>query len=85
MTNPGNPQPVGEELSYTRAVQVWRDHQPDRAWLEFGLQWPPLTIGRPRCVTSGCGLPWPCPPARAADGWLSLYEASRAAAAAPAR
>ena len=85
MTNPGNPQHGGVELTYTRALQSWRDHQPDRAWLEFGFQWPPLTIARPRCSTHGCRLPWPCPAARAADGWLSRHEASRATAPAPAR
>jgi hypothetical protein len=72
--------PCGDsELTYPQAVQNWNDHQPDRAWIECGFQWPPLTIARPHCLAPGCRLPWPCPPALAADAWLSQYEAAPAA------
>ncbi|GAA4731259.1 hypothetical protein Prum_069020 [Phytohabitans rumicis] len=75
--------PSGDhKLTYHQAAQNWNDHQPDRAWIECGFHWPPLTIGRPRCRLRECGLPWPCPPARAADAWLSRYEATQSSAAA---
>jgi hypothetical protein len=75
--------PHGERgLTYHQAVLNWNDHQPDRAWVECGFQWPPLTIARPRCCAAGCGLSWPCPPALAADTWLAQHEATRPGAAA---
>jgi hypothetical protein len=45
------------------ALDSWRAHQPDRAWVEWGVCWPPVSVRRPRCVT--CADRWPCEPALA--------------------
>jgi hypothetical protein len=45
------------------AARDWRDHQPDRAWIEYGFRWPPLSVRRPRCLA--CAQAWPCPVALA--------------------
>jgi hypothetical protein len=54
--------PWGAGLS---SLDIWRAHQPDRAWIEWGLCWPPVSISPPRCVTCP-QTRWPCQPALAA-------------------
>jgi hypothetical protein len=68
-------------LTLAQAAQDWHLHQPDRTWFEFAVRWPLVTIARPRCLAGGCRRPWPCPPALAADAWLTQYEAAQAGAA----
>jgi len=51
------------------ARTAWRTHQADRAWVEWGICWPPLSIARPRCEV--CRSPWPCLPALRAYDLLS--------------
>jgi hypothetical protein len=55
------------------AARVWSEHQADRAWLEWGFCWPPMSVRRPRCVS--CGAAWPCAPAFAADEQMARREA----------
>ena len=57
------------------ALAAWRAHQPDRAWIEWGVCWPPVSIRRPRCLFC-VGTSWPCPPASAAAGWLVWFGRS---------
>jgi hypothetical protein len=45
-------------ITLAHARQVLTTHQPDRAWIEWGICRPPLTIARPRCIR--CTEPWPC-------------------------
>lgn len=58
------------------AHAIWRSHQADRAWIEWGLCWPPFTVARPRCTA--CRSPWPCPPALRAHALLTDAAGSRA-------
>ena len=53
----------------TDAGQVWRAHQADRAWIEWGICWPPISVGRPRC--RACRTAWPCTPALGAHARLA--------------
>jgi len=57
------------------AALIWHDHQTDRAWIEYGLRWPPLSVRRPRCLT--CLRAWPCPDALAAHEHLTNCEKHR--------
>jgi hypothetical protein len=59
--------------AYDLAARVWDEHQADRAWLEWGVCWPPLSVRRPRCVS--CGAAWPCTPALGADEQMTSREA----------
>lgn len=58
---------LGARLPATssHALDAWHAHQPDRAWIEWGVCWPPISVRRPRCMTC-LGTPWPCQPALAA-------------------
>ena len=51
-------------LTCSEAAGIWLRHQADRAWIEWGLCWPPLSVARPRCQE--CRTPWPCPEALSA-------------------
>ena len=51
------------------ASTTWRTHQADRAWIEWGLCLPPISIRRPRCLV--CTATWPCDPALAAHAALT--------------
>ena len=53
------------------AVGVWRLHQADRAWIEWGWCWPPLSVARPRCRS--CAAAWRCQLALAAHDHLSRH------------
>jgi hypothetical protein len=59
-------------VSHRLAAGVWSAHQADRAWLDWGICWPPLSVRRPRCVS--CGADWPCAPALAADAQMTSRE-----------
>ncbi len=60
-------EPVATDCAPARTI--WRDHQADRAWIEWGFCWPPLSVARPRCTA--CRSPWPCPPALRAHDLLT--------------
>jgi hypothetical protein len=57
------------------AVRDWNEHQADRAWVEWGICWPPFTVRRPRCVA--CGQRWPCVAALGAHAHLATCETHR--------
>jgi hypothetical protein len=52
-------------MTLARVRQVLTSHQPDRAWIEWGICRPPFSVARPRCVQ--CAQPWPCSPVLRAD------------------
>ena len=54
-----------------RAASIWREHQADRAWIEWGWCWPPASVARPRCLA--CASPWPCPVALDAHDHLCVH------------
>jgi len=60
----GEAPPVLTAFSCGEAEGLWRQHEADRAWIEWGICWPPLSVGRPRCRR--CAVAWPCPEALAA-------------------
>ncbi len=45
-------------LMCSEAAGIWLRHQADRAWIEWGLCWPPFSVARPQC--QACRTPWPC-------------------------
>lgn len=59
----------GETTTSVDANTIWRVHQADRAWIEWGICWPPFSVGRPRCRT--CRTAWPCTPASGAYARLT--------------
>src|SRR6266511_4175020 len=61
---PADPDQPQARRGCCEAEGVWLRHQADRAWIEWGLCWPPLTVARPRCQE--CRTPWPCPEALSA-------------------
>ena len=67
------------------AHATWRYHLADRAWIEWGICWPPFSVARPRCTV--CRSPWPCQPALRAHALLTGPTPSRAdlGSAVPAR
>lgn len=50
--------------TYEAALMRWTRHQADRAWINWGFCWPPVSIARPRCRE--CRASWPCDPTLAA-------------------
>lgn len=46
------------KLTLADAQSLWWTHKADRAWIEWGICWPPISVARPRCTS--CGDPWPC-------------------------
>ncbi len=63
---------VDVHACYGLAAGVWSEHRPDRAWLEWGICWPPLSIRRPRCLS--CAAPWPCVPVLTAHEQMTKCE-----------
>jgi hypothetical protein len=57
------------QTACVEAAHDWNDHQPDRAWIEYGFRWPPFSVRRPRCLA--CSRAWPCHEALAAHEHLT--------------
>ena len=60
---------INSEITRINAGGVWRTHQADRAWIEWGICWPPLSVSCPRCQT--CSAAWPCALALGAHACLT--------------
>lgn len=61
-----SPNSIGSRptLACGEAERAWRSHQADRAWIEWGICWPPFSFRRPHC--RACNAQWPCAEALAA-------------------
>lgn len=77
-TNPGNGRSPLVSVARTSAaccadaVLAWNEHQDDRAWVEWGICWPPFTVRRPRCLA--CDEGWPCAAALGASMHLATCD-----------
>jgi hypothetical protein len=60
---------INNEVTPADVGAVWRAHQADRAWIEWGVCWPPLSVRRPRC--RACRMSWPCASALGAHARLT--------------
>lgn len=61
-------------MTLAAAQGIWCRHRADRAWVEWGICWPPLSIARPRCAC--CQVAWPCGPVLDAYARLSAQGVS---------
>jgi hypothetical protein len=68
--SPSDSVPTPPSPSCAESAYAWGRHRADRAWIEWGICWPPFTVRRPACVV--CGTPWPCTNAIAAHRHIAV-------------